>query len=197
MSIDDQINKLKSLLISSLNETYHEDNHLYDNRLCERSKVFRIGLILSQTIVSDELYSGYSIDSEYNKRGSLNKIITGDRAQYPDLMLHKRGDNPEENLLVVEFKIPSTSLRFSKKGFDNDVKKLVYLTSDNEYNYKLGSHVFLCSSGYIIKWYQSSKPEGGYFIYSSTLKMDVAESALKSLNIDLFKEYQNIKLCDK
>ncbi|MDD3052556.1 MAG: hypothetical protein PHR06_15640 [Candidatus Cloacimonetes bacterium] len=191
MNIDTQINELKLLLIDSLNETYHKDTHLYDNGLCERSKVFRIGLILSRKIMSNELYSGYSVDSEYNKRGSLDKIITGDYAQYPDLMLHKRGVNPDENLLVVEFKVQSTS--FTKDGFDNDVKKLEYLTCDNEYNYKLGAHVFLCPSGYIIKWYKSGKPESGFNIFFDTEKSKLEESDLKVLKNKFLKEYDKKK----
>ena len=182
---------LKKILINSLNETYHKDNHLYDNGLCERSKVFRIGLILSQKIKENSEYSSYSVDSEYNKRGSLDKIITGDYAQYPDLMLHKRGDNPDENLLVVEFKVQSTS--FTKDGFENDVKKLEHLTKNNEYNYKLGAHVFLCPSGYIIKWYQSGNPKPGLYIYSITLKKELEESDPKVLNNKFLKEYEKKK----
>ena len=191
MNTDNQINELKLLLIDSLNETYHKDTHLYDNGLCERSKVFRIGLILSQKIMSNELYSDYSVDSEYNKRGSLDKIITGKKAQYPDLMLHKRGDNPDENLLVAEFKVSSTDL--TENDFKNDVKKLEYLTCDNEYNYKLGAHVFLCPSGYIIKWYQSGKPESGFNIFFDTEKSKLEESDPKVLNNKFLKEYEKKK----
>jgi len=41
---------LKNLLIKSLNQSYKYDKHLYDKNICERSKVFRIGLTLSQII---------------------------------------------------------------------------------------------------------------------------------------------------
>ena len=184
-------NVLKNLLIESLKETYIEDSHLYENNLCERCKVFHIGLILSQKIKEYSEYSSYSVDSEYNKRGSLDKIITGDYPQYPDLMLHKRGDNPDENLLIVEFKVSSTSL--TKADFKNDVEKLKYLTKDGEYNYKFGAHVFLCSSGYIIKWYQSGKPESGYYIYSGILKKELGESDPKVLKNKFLREYKEMK----
>jgi hypothetical protein len=73
MNGDDRINGLKLLLIESLNKTYVEDSHLYKNNLCERSKVFRIGLIISQKILNNMVYSGYSVDCEYNKRGDHQK----------------------------------------------------------------------------------------------------------------------------
>ena len=187
MNTDD----LKNLLTESLSETYVIDKHLYDKKLCERSKVFRIGLILSRKIESNKSYSGYSVDCEYNKRGDYKKIISSKNPQSPDLMLHRRGDFSDENLLVVEFKVYSK--KFYKKGFKNDIKKLQILTSKREYNYKLGAHVCLCPSGYIIKWYQSGKPEQGFFIYSITLKKELEESDPKLLDTKFIREYKRDK----
>lgn len=191
MKNDSQINELKLLLINSLNETYHKDTHLYDNGLCERSKVFRIGLILSRKIENNEAYRCCSVDCEYNKRGDHPKTISNKNPQSPDLMLHRRGDFPENNLLVVEFKVSSTDL--TENCFENDVKKLKHLTKNNEYNYKLGAHVFLCPSGYIIKWYQSGNPKPGLYIYSITLKKELEESDPKVLNNKFLKEYEKKK----
>lgn len=184
------VESLKKLLIESLNETYVTDNHLYENELCERSKVFRIGLILSRITADNQECAGYFVDSEYNKRGSLKKLITGDYAQYPDLILHKRGNNPDENLLVVEFKVSSTPLE--KEGFENDVKKIRYLTANNEYNYRLGAHVCLCSSGYIIKWYLSGLPEHGFTYYSNIRKTILEQPTETISNNDFMKKYGRI-----
>jgi hypothetical protein len=110
-------------------------------------------------------------------------------------MLHRRGDFPEENLLVVEFKVLSRN--FYKKGFENDIKKLKILTSNTDYNYKLGAHVFLCPSGYIVKWYKSGKPESGFIIYSYALKNELEESNPKVLNNKFLKEYEEMKSSNK
>lgn len=186
------IDELKILLIESLNVTYVTDSHLYVNNLCERSKVFRIGLILSQKIGDNQEYAGYIVDSEYNKRGSLEKIITGKYAQYPDLLLHKRGDNPDENLLVVEFKVSST--RLDKDPFENDVEKLKYLTDNNEYHYRLGAHVCLCPSGYIVKWYMSGSAESGFTSYSKNDGQMIPEqSANDIVNSDFRKRYNKME----
>lgn len=187
MNTDD----LRNLLIESLNETYIIDKHLYENNLCERSKVFRIGLILSKKIENNKSYSYYSVDCEYNKRGDHKKIISTKNPQSPDLMLHRRGDFPRENILVVEFKVQSRNLY--KKGFENDIKKLQILTSKNEYNYKLGAHVFLCPSGYIIKWYQAGKAKSGFYIYSNSLKNELKKSDPKVLKNKFLKEYEKMK----
>lgn len=183
---------LKNLLLESLNKTYVEDSHLYENNLCERSKVFRIGLILSQKINGNLEYTGYSVDSEYNKRGSLDKIITRDNAQYPDLILHRRGNNPDENLLVVEFKILPTNRPID--DFKNDKDKLVHLTKDKEYNYKLGAHVCLYSSGYIIKWYQAGKPESEFYIFDNKGKEELKNSDSRILNNKFLKVYARTKI---
>lgn len=180
------IDALKKLLIESLNETYVEDRHLYENDLCERCKVFRIGLILSQNIDKIREFSGYSVDSEYNKRGSLEKIISRRNPQFPDLILHQRG-NPSENLLVVEFKKSSTHP--TDDDLENDRKKLEYLTKDKEYNYKVGAHVCLCRSGYIIKWYIAGNSEPEPYIYSSTQKRELKESDPKVLHNIFLKNY--------
>lgn len=100
MNTDDRINKLKLLLIKSLNETYPKDKHLYKNNLCERCKVFRIGVILSQKINEKDEYLGYSVDCEYNKRGDQPKNISSENPQSPDLMIHRRGDDSDKNSLL-------------------------------------------------------------------------------------------------
>lgn len=183
-----------------MNKSYKDDKYLYDKNLCERSKVFRIGLTLSQIITpsseknDNTKYSGYSVDCEYNKRGDHPKTISNKNPQSPDLMLHRRGDFPDDNLLVVEFKVRLKS--FYKKGFCNDVKKLKILTSKNDYNYKLGAHVFLCPSGYLIKWYQYGKPEAGFYVYSYGLKRELKEPDPKVLKNRFLKEYKKIELDD-
>ncbi|ADN36429.1 hypothetical protein Mpet_1676 [Methanolacinia petrolearia DSM 11571] len=189
------IDELKDLLTESLKETFVNDVHLYQNNLCERSKVFRIGLILSQKIKDNPEYSGYSVDCEYNKRGDHPKIISNKNPQSPDLMLHRRGDFPEDNLLVVEFKVLCKG--FYKKGFYNDIEKLKILTKDGEYNYRLGAHVFLCSSGYIIKWYESGKDEPDFYIYSAIQEEELNKDDKRLRANKFLKEYENISLSCK
>ena len=152
--------------------------------------MFRIGLILSQKIADNPEYVGYIVDSEYNKRGSLEKIITGKNPQFPDLLLHMRGNNRNENLMIAEFKVSSTPL--STIGFRNDVKKLKYLTADNEYNYQLGAHVYLCSSGYVIKWYISGIPEHGFTIYSNKSQEILCQPSANISNKVFLKKYEEM-----
>ena len=145
---------LINMLIRSLNQLYKNDAPLLSNNLCERALVFRVGHYLSKLLDEDYPNSEYSVDSEYNRRGSLEKRICSSHAQYPDLILHKRGDTSAtdgNNLLVVEFK--RARERNYKKGFENDVKKLEHLTQNNDYNYLLGSHVYLENDNYMIVWY--------------------------------------------
>ncbi len=72
------------------------------------------------------------MSKDNHKRDDNNRLI------YPDLILHERG-NTNRNLLAIEFK---------KKGarsnsISHDIEKLEYLTSNNDYRYKLGISIIL------------------------------------------------------
>lgn len=175
------VEKLMEYLISSLEETYIKDAHLYENNLCERSLTFHLGLIMYSKR-GDFGLGDYDVDSEYNKNGELQKVINS-KVRYPDLIIHKRGKNPNNNLLVIEIK--KGSRYFKREDFDNDVAKLKFLTENEDYQYKLGAHVCLDSNNFIIKWYLDGKSQNGFYLHDSTLNFENNNFIKKYGKIDI------------
>lgn len=78
-----------------------------DSHVSERGIVFRFGIYLQQHIYKHPILQDYNIDAEYNRNHDNVKALPDTQwaknGALPDLIIHKRGSN-ENNLLVVEFK---------------------------------------------------------------------------------------------
>ena len=130
-------NNLKNFLEESIKEFYDKDSLLSERKGMEQACVFRIGLYLQERLKKAKI-SDVVVDCEYNKNGDDPKrtvmFVEGVR---PDLLIHKRGDNTK-NLLVVEFK------GWWNKAKNRDEDKLKSLTSSKDvYHYLLGAFVRL------------------------------------------------------
>lgn len=91
-------------------------------------------------------------DNEFSEEEILQRFV------YPDIIVHRRGDN-ENNLLILEMKKSS-----SKKDFEYDREKLRRFTSpdyENELNYAWGAFVHIGvrkeTGDYDIEWYQNGE----------------------------------------
>lgn len=130
-------NNLKNFLEESIKEFYDKDSLLSERKGMEQACVFRIGLYLQERLKKAKI-SDVVVDCEYNKNGDHPKrtvmFVEGVR---PDLLIHKRGDNTK-NLLVVEFK------GWWNRAKNRDEDKLKSLTSSKDvYHYLLGAFVRL------------------------------------------------------
>ncbi len=130
-------NNLKNFLEESIKEFYDKDSLLSERKGMEQACVFRIGLYLQERLKKAKI-SDVVVDCEYNKNGDHPKktlmFLEGVR---PDLLIHKRGDNTK-NLLVVEFK------GWWNRAKNRDEDKLKSLTSSKDvYHYLLGAFVRL------------------------------------------------------
>lgn len=102
----------KPLIEKTLELLYNNDSKLFnlddsqqiEKHVGERAIVFRFGLYFQKVLDECGMFSDYNLDCEYNRNGTDPKKlpIIGDRI-FPDLILHKRGNN-DNNLLVIEFK---------------------------------------------------------------------------------------------
>jgi hypothetical protein len=90
----------------------------------------------------------YNLDCEYNKNcNDIKETPRCPKGTKPDLIIHKRGNN-DNNLLIIEFKSHSSKLRKYKDfGVSKDVIKLEDFTSNYKYNYQLGVLVKLKIDG--------------------------------------------------
>lgn len=141
----DQITELKTMINTALQQLYNTDLSLIERHAHERSIAFRFGLYFAALLpTSDFAGDGITVDFDYNRNGDNVKNMEGfssSHGVYPDLILHRRGFN-DVNILVIEF----------KGGWNNqpdgrlaDFRKLCEFTHPerNVYQYGLGAFVDL------------------------------------------------------
>ena len=133
----------------ALYKMYRNDSSLIENKCCERSIVFRLGLYLAEYLRG----RGLDVDCEYNKEGENPKSLPQQKHNFPDLIVHKRACS-ESNLLIVEVKTFNNS---KTKGLEQDRGKLIGFTQDERYRYKWGVHVYIAPTICYLVWYQQGE----------------------------------------
>ena len=94
----------------------------------------------------DPDYQGVTWDPEYNRHGHDTKELDGSEI-VPDLILHHRGDD-SANILVVEFKKKGQSLK-------SDRVKLAKLTGSPYYfRYQLGLLIVFGIDKITLEWFR-------------------------------------------
>lgn len=115
--------KLAEAILEAFSKLYIYDEYLISNEpednndtiglnhhVGERAIVFRFAYYLQKILDEKCLYSDYYLDCEYNRNGINPKFIEKlNKNVYPNLIIHKRGENssekePRNNLLIMEFK---------------------------------------------------------------------------------------------
>jgi hypothetical protein len=151
---------LKRILVECVEILYKKDFHLIQHNLSERSISHRLALYLTEKFVKLNL----DVDCEYNgdienakdnyrKRIEMltsdlkkigHKVNNSEELQslavYPDIIIHKRGEN-KQNSLIIEIKKEFKGRTIDEK-FDR--KKLSNYTSDyhgNHLKYLLGVYI--------------------------------------------------------
>ena len=168
-------NELLKILRSSIKEFYARDFYLIDDmhKVHEQAIAHRIAHYFENIVAKNTptFYVEYNFDVEYNKNFndpkfiflqcfqcpdkncSCRNYIEPKTKSRPDFLIHKRGSN-EQNCLVVEFK------KWDSKPEDiqYDINKLKYFTcSKGEYKYLLGCLVLLKENSYKIEIFETGK----------------------------------------
>lgn len=126
---------LEKLIKKSLDDLYQNDEYLIKHRVAERDITSKFAHYF-QNNMRETIIADYDVDCEYNRDGYGMKNIDGTLV-YPDFILHKRGTN-DSNLLIIEFKTWWNS--------DNreDIEKLKAMMSDlYRYQYQYGYSIIL------------------------------------------------------
>jgi hypothetical protein len=126
---------LEELIKKSLDDLYQNDKYLIKHRVAERDITSKFAHYF-QNNMRETIIADYDVDCEYNRDGYGMKKIDGTLV-YPDFILHKRGTN-ESNLLIIEFKTWWNS--------DNreDIEKLKAMMSEwYRYQYQYGYSIIL------------------------------------------------------
>ena len=130
--IQKALNKLyknDEYLIKIYSDKYNKDNHV-----SERGIVFRFGVYLEKYRL--KYFPQYDLDVKYNRNINLIKMLNSKPVK-PDLIIHKRGTN-ENNLLVLEFKA------WWNKDQTNDKKRIELFKQ--ELNYQYGATILIAKT---------------------------------------------------
>ena len=100
---------LQRMIEESLDLLYQNDGYLIcnhrdrrENHVGERSVAFRFGIYFN--MLSKKNFPEFQVDMEYNRNMDNRKTLPSwHEGCFPDLILHKRGSN-SDNLLVIEMK---------------------------------------------------------------------------------------------
>lgn len=151
----DDLSVLENAINKALNELYKNDLYLICNRSnsanrvghsSERSIVFRFGIYF-QKYLYETKFAEYNLDNEYNRNLDELKVLPDfQNGTYPDLILHKRGSN-NCNILILEFKT------WWNKNTDCDKRKIKqFVDIVGEYRYHYGASIVLGREKPEVKW---------------------------------------------
>ena len=147
------LEKLQKDLLSAFQFLYLRDSQLVECGANERCLSARYFSYIQNKVLKDPAYDGLTFDPEYNRKGigGKPKNMGGDGKIIPDIILHKRGTDTA-NILVIEFK---KSCRAARR--DNDMRKLAYMTG-TAYSYRYGLYVEMGKDELLLSWFQNGGP---------------------------------------
>jgi len=151
--------KLKLIIIKALADVYTNDSPLIDSSglydisddntnekfifNSERSVVFRFGIYLEKYLQKD--FCMYNLDCEYNRSIYNKKKFFGDKdGIFPDLIIHKRGENNESsistnNLMIIECKTWWSKGKTDVEKIKDDKEKINrFVCKKDVYKYNFG-----------------------------------------------------------
>lgn len=148
------------LLEEAINKCYEKDKSLIDLGM-EQASVARIFYYMQNLIATDDRFKGfqsYHLDNEYNKRKDARKdTLRRKFGTRPDLILHERGKQ-ENNLLIVEFKsCKGTMKKVSKDKYIDYIKLEDFTNERGDYGYQLGVFVKLNKGEAKYVYFQNGK----------------------------------------
>ncbi|MBD2703417.1 hypothetical protein IC229_22425 [Spirosoma sp. BT702] len=145
----EQIQTLKEIIKSCLLILYQNDNELIRRKGLEQSIAFRFAVYLNEAITKVDWLNGLQLDAEYNKNGvSPKRTPRRPKGVRPDLIIHSRGNN-NENILVIEIKG-----WWNSEPREIDFIKLEDFThQEGEYKYGLGVFLELLPENCIPEYY--------------------------------------------
>lgn len=141
-----------------------EDLYLYDQDLIlkediqdfhayERSICFRYGIYLNRYIEKNKMLKKYNLDAEYNRDlDEYKRLPRWENGCYPDLILHKRGTN-DSNLLIVECKGWWTSEK-KRKTDREKIKEFIY---SERYSYMYGVQIIFERDQLKMQWFKKEE----------------------------------------
>lgn len=141
---------IHSALNAALDSLFTHDKHLLSADVNERS----LSHMLAVHLLS--YFPNYQVDCEYNRDGfDIKKLMLAERPVkddeveavtiFPDIIVHKRGEN-SQNILVIEMKKASSTI-----NHDYDIKKLKAFKSELRYLFAVHVVIGYTKTGILVR----------------------------------------------
>jgi len=154
MEIEEQA--LMTLVDKALARLYRRDRELiwrgvHEETISHRLAIYLEVLLFEHFNLKPFDSTGYDVDIEYNKNGeNVKRLVRGGSGRRPDIIVHKRGHN-DNNLLIIEVK-----KRRRTQISQSDDSKLCGATDPNhDFRYKLGLYLNLMTDCVDLAWYRN------------------------------------------
>ncbi len=137
--------ELKGFINSACKEVKKNDSFLFDADVSEWAIAHRLAVYL------EKYFLKYHVDCEYNRMagpdGSYSmrspKRVHGTEKSRPDIIIHHRGSDTSNNLIVVELK---------KTPSDKDNEFIKAMMTDQNFNYKYGCTILISDHTLTVNW---------------------------------------------
>ena len=164
---DIALENLRKIIEAAACELYLKDSYLIKhepfengadsskNYVSERGIVFKFGCYLEQNLRQNKEFLGYNLDVEYNRNKGCPKVLKEfkeDKGVVPDMIIHKRGSN-KYNLLVVEVKTWWSELC----KVESDKLKIKCFMDSPVYNYKYGLFLIFNKEKPKFEWFDKNR----------------------------------------
>lgn len=124
------------------------DNNFIDTHAHEWSICFKFGVYFYNYINSNNILKKYDLDAEYNRDiEGVKRLSIRPNGCYPDLILHKRGSN-ENNILMIECK----GWWANENDIEEDKKKITEFLNSERYKYMFGLLIVFNKEDIVFDW---------------------------------------------
>jgi hypothetical protein len=163
--------ELDSLFLNAFEDFKIKSKQNIQNNTSERNWCGILYYCLIQEIQKHKTYHSYFIDIEYNRNhGELKNVINESNGIIMDIIIHKRGEVPDDNLIAIEMKKSSrsesakradrTRLRKITKSYSPDnTEHQKYFSKETNYP----KFIFGYKRGFYIEINNTSKDNKIYF----------------------------------
>lgn len=148
--------ELIGIVENSIDVLYEKGSFLFANKVYERTIAFKFAIYFLE-LINGSKFLELDLDFEYNRRGKeLKKTSSRRFGSFPDLILHRRGTQ-EKNTLIIEFKCI-----WNRTSRNQDYIKHQEFTDQNLQNgYYYGLGIFFefrkCIDYIVILFFQDGK----------------------------------------
>lgn len=136
-------NELYLVDSSLISDKTYLDTHVHEYSIC-----FRLGTYLNKCMELNSFLRKYNLDAEYNWDIDMTKRLSGWlNGCYPDLILHRRGNN-EDSILAIECK----GRWSNEEAIQNGREKIIQFLHSGRYQYLFGLQIIFCRGGMEPRW---------------------------------------------